>query len=92
MQRQTGRTTRIAQFAVDQLLSVGECIVTDHIVFESVAKPRQLEELKSKIQYLYAATKRPYQESIQSKLVQIENSFGPADKKVYMLHLKVHRE
>ena len=32
--RQTGRTSRIAEFAIDQLFSVGECIVTDHYVFE----------------------------------------------------------
>lgn len=32
--RRTGRTTRIVNFAVEQLLSVGEVIVTDHSVFE----------------------------------------------------------
>ena len=32
--RQTGRTTRIVNFAVDQLFSVGEVIITDHTVFE----------------------------------------------------------
>ena len=32
--RQTGRTTRIINFAVGQLLSVGEVIVTDHTSFE----------------------------------------------------------
>ena len=33
-QRQTGRTTRIIDFIMEQLYSVGECIVTDHTVFE----------------------------------------------------------
>ena len=32
--RNTGRTTRIANFAVDQLFTVGKVIVTDHIVLE----------------------------------------------------------
>jgi hypothetical protein len=32
--RQTGRTSRIVNFAIDQLYSVGEVIVTDHIAFE----------------------------------------------------------
>tara|TARA_R110000796_G_scaffold159388_5_gene276212 strand:- start:104 stop:373 length:270 start_codon:yes stop_codon:yes gene_type:complete len=32
--RQTGRTSRIVNFAVDQLYSVGEVIVTDHTAFE----------------------------------------------------------
>jgi hypothetical protein len=32
--RQTGRTSRIIDFVVEQLFSVGRCIATDHIVFE----------------------------------------------------------
>lgn len=32
--RQTGKTTRIANFVIDQLHSVGEVIVTDHTSFE----------------------------------------------------------
>jgi len=32
--RQIGRTTRIIDFTIEQLCSVGECIVTDHTVFE----------------------------------------------------------
>jgi len=32
--RQTGRTARIVDFVVDQLFSIGQCIVTDHIAFE----------------------------------------------------------
>tara|TARA_B100001094_G_C18090875_1_gene750348 strand:- start:646 stop:921 length:276 start_codon:yes stop_codon:yes gene_type:complete len=32
--RQSGRTTRIIDFTIEQLCSVGECIVTDHTVFE----------------------------------------------------------
>jgi hypothetical protein len=36
--RQTGRTTRIMDFTIEQLCSVGECIVTDHTVFEYPGK------------------------------------------------------
>lgn len=32
--RQTGKTTRIVNFVIDQLYSVGEVIVTDHTSFE----------------------------------------------------------
>jgi hypothetical protein len=32
--RQTGRTSRIIDFVVGQLFSIGRCIATDHIVFE----------------------------------------------------------
>ena len=32
--RQTGRTSRIVDFAIDQLYSVGEVILTDHTAFE----------------------------------------------------------
>ena len=33
--RQTGRTTRIVNFAVDQIFSVGEVIVTDHMAYDN---------------------------------------------------------
>lgn len=32
--RQTGRTSRIADFVVDQLYHYGRCIATDHIAYE----------------------------------------------------------
>ena len=37
--RRSGRTTRIKNFIVDQLLSVGGCIATDHTVFEHDVVP-----------------------------------------------------
>jgi hypothetical protein len=45
--RQTGRTTRIANFVIDQLHSVGEVIVTDHTSFEFPGK-----DTTSSIKYL----------------------------------------
>ncbi len=32
--RQTGRTSRIVDFVVDQLYNTGQCIATDHVMFE----------------------------------------------------------
>jgi hypothetical protein len=32
--RQTGRTTRIVQYVVEQLYFVGTCIATDHVAYE----------------------------------------------------------
>lgn len=38
--RQTGKTSRTANHVVDQLFQVGQCITTDHVVFE-VTKPKK---------------------------------------------------
>jgi|LakMenE01Jun11ns_1017448.scaffolds.fasta_scaffold9903381_3 hypothetical protein len=32
--RQSGRTTRIANFVVDQLYTCGKCIATDHVAYD----------------------------------------------------------
>jgi len=37
-ERRSGRTTRIANFVVDQLFETGECIVSDHYTFEQVVR------------------------------------------------------
>lgn len=48
--RQTGRTSRIANFAIDQLYSVGEVIITDHIAFEGFdTKQTHLSNLIDKV-------------------------------------------
>ena len=54
--RQTGRTSRIAQFAVDQLKSVGQVIVTDHIAFEHDHRigRNHLNHLIERVRMLYA--------------------------------------
>lgn len=36
--RKSGRTSRIIDFAIDQLFSVGEVVVTDHTSFEFLSK------------------------------------------------------
>jgi hypothetical protein len=55
--RQSGRTSRIADFAIDQLYSVGECIVTDHIIFEYPSlKSRHLQNLIDKVRFRFEMT------------------------------------
>lgn len=39
--RQTGRSTRIINFVIDQLYSAGEVIITDHVSFEYRGKIKQ---------------------------------------------------
>lgn len=80
--RQTGRTTRIAQFAVDQLLSVGEVIVADHIVYQFPKLSQQMatENLIRKIKrMLPEATYLPFKIRATPLMVW--------DK--WMVHLKI---
>jgi hypothetical protein len=55
--RQSGRTTRIIDFTIEQLCSVGECIVTDHTVFEYQDKVTDdyikefIERVNGRLQY-----------------------------------------
>jgi len=55
--RQIGRTSRIATYTADQLLSVGECIVTDHTTFEYSGSNNDssLKLLKDKVKLLVEA-------------------------------------
>jgi len=39
--RRLGRTQRIVNFTIEQLLSVGEVVVTDHIVYEFESTPQR---------------------------------------------------
>ena len=47
--RQTGRTTRIVQYVVEQLYSVGTCVATDHIVYEFAPKIKMLKHFKEMV-------------------------------------------
>lgn len=40
--RRTGRTTRIVNFAIDQLLSCGNVVIADHAIFEGHEKANHL--------------------------------------------------
>lgn len=51
--RNTGRTSRIASFVVDQLYTTGQVIVTDHIQFEYPnSSLRSLDVLIERVKFL----------------------------------------
>lgn len=50
LHRQTGRTTRIIQYVVEQLYSVGICIATDHTMYEFTPDMEMLEFFKEKVE------------------------------------------
>ena len=70
--RRTGKTTRIANFVIDQLHSVGEVIVTDHSSFEfpesNVTSSLQL--LIDKVEKLDAANS-PGNREIEHEFVEV---------------------
>lgn len=47
--RQTGRTTRIVQYVVEQLYNVGNCVATDHIVYEHTPNRQMLNHFVDKV-------------------------------------------
>jgi hypothetical protein len=50
--RQSGRTTRIANFVVEQLYTSGQCIATDHVMYEysgRINSERALHHLIEKV-------------------------------------------
>lgn len=72
--RRSGRTTRIANFVVDQLFDVGECIVSDHSIFEDPSNP--LEKLRhlSMVVDLIAGVQSRGEMLVDSRIVRIEGS------------------
>lgn len=47
--RQTGRTTRIVQYVVEQLYNVGTCVATDHVVYEYTPKRSMLNNFEDMV-------------------------------------------
>ena len=47
--RQTGRTTRIVQYVVEQLYSVGTCVATDHVAYEFGVTRQILSHFEEKV-------------------------------------------
>ena len=47
--RQTGRTTKIVQYVVDQLYSVGTCVATDHVAYEFGATRQMLNHFEEMV-------------------------------------------
>jgi hypothetical protein len=72
--RRSGRTTRIANFVVDQLFDVGECIVSDHSVFEDPSFPLDKLRHLSRVVEDIAMVQSNGEMLVNSKLVRIEGS------------------
>ncbi len=47
--RQSGRTTRIANFVVEQLYASGQCIATDHVMYEYSGRINSTRALRNLI-------------------------------------------
>jgi hypothetical protein len=69
--RQTGRTTRIVQYVVEQLYNVGVCVATDHTVYAYEPKLSMLihfkEAVKREIDFRSQGSKK-----IKTKDIKIE--------------------
>jgi hypothetical protein len=84
--RQTGRTSRIADFTIDQLFSVGECIVTDHYVFEyPSAGESHLQHFISKVYDRFKVLNYTEHKYLDYSIVKLS--------KIPMVHFKIkHKE
>jgi hypothetical protein len=72
--RQTGKTTRIANFVIDQLYSVGEVIVTDHTSFEfpNSSNTSSIENLIEKVYRLVEANS-PGNVKVEHEIIKLDN-------------------
>jgi hypothetical protein len=73
--RQTGRTSRIINFVVEQLYNVGRCIATDHIVFEYEKVSQRaihyfIERVQRRIDTETGGTKK-----VKSKIITIDELY-----------------
>lgn len=73
--RCTGRSNRIINFIVEQLVSIGEVIATDHTVFEYPGKVNNtvllhfIERVQQRIRVEY----RHLDKNIDGKIIKLEN-------------------
>lgn len=54
LMRRTGRTTRIANYAIEQLLDCGNAIVADHAVFDGHGQDHLIDMIYQRWNTLYA--------------------------------------
>ncbi len=79
--RQTGRSSRIANFAIEQLFSVGQVIVTDHTVFEYPKVPQKsLMFLIDKIRRGIEINTQGHK-TVSSKIKKLDD--------IYVIHFKL---
>lgn len=73
--RQSGRTSRIVDFTIDQLFSVGECITTDHYVFEYPdAGEVHLKYFIDKVKARWEAANFYEQKTLSHTIIRIGNT------------------
>lgn len=73
--RHTGRTTRIVNFAIDQLLSCGNVVITDHAIFEGHEKAHHI--LVDKV---YEQWNKIYLEKKEFSILKFrEHYIGPSE-------------
>jgi hypothetical protein len=72
--RRTGKTTRIANFVIDQLYSTGEVIVTDHTSFEfpNSNNTSSIEYLLEKVYRLIEANSDG-DIKVEHKIIKLDN-------------------
>jgi hypothetical protein len=72
--RRTGKTTRIANFVIDQLYSTGEVIVTDHTSFEfpNSNNTSSIENLLEKVYRLIEANSDG-DIKVEHKIIKLDN-------------------
>lgn len=85
--RQTGRTSRIINFAVEQLWSVGGVIVTDHTSFEYECENnmRMMQEMAQQIREKIERDSRG-ELTVNCDIVRLERG-----SKIYVIHAKMVR-
>ena len=80
--RQTGRTTRIVNFVVDQLFSVSECIATDHTAFEFETATQ------SNLRHFIDMVKNKVYQGFPNQPYVVEHKFIKVEGK-WMVHFKM---
>jgi hypothetical protein len=71
--RQTGRTSRIVDFAIDQLFTVGSTIVTDHTALEGYDNRTTMDNLISSVNDRFLLNNRIRNHKLSHRKIRVEN-------------------
>jgi hypothetical protein len=85
--RRSGRTTRIANYAIDQLLNCGNVIVTDHYAFESDSSGQSQDNLISMVHDIW--NKIYAHEYINTELNVKMHALQGFDKHMRVIHFSL---
>lgn len=69
--RNTGRTSRIVDFTIDQLLSIGEVIITDHVCYEFKNQVNHTIHFTEYVKFRYDLLKYP--KILQYEIITVNN-------------------